>query len=170
MVLRMTRRRQWKRLCLGRTSLYRFQHRFLCFPRVVHTSSACLDDSSGNGKSLFVCKKPCFALEQGMSKVSAVENIIRELHGPVDTMLSRFVERQNLKRALLLVLFMLMLMPVCRLSQCQRNHQDRQMRCGRLLESAGSNVGSDIKTSFPSTNASTAFFSSSVGQSYPTIF
>ena len=35
----------------------------------------------GNGKSLFVYKKPCFTkLEQGMSKVSAVENIIRELH------------------------------------------------------------------------------------------
>ena len=89
MVLRMTRRRQWKRLCLGRTSLYRFQRRFLRFPRVVRTSSACHDDSSGNGKSLFVCKKPCFAkLDQGMSKVSAVENIIRELHGPVDAMLS----------------------------------------------------------------------------------
>ena len=82
-VLRMTRRRQWKRLCLGRTSLYRFEfeRRFLRFPRVVRTSSACRDDSSGNRKSLFFCKKPCFAkLEQGMSKVSAVENIIRESH------------------------------------------------------------------------------------------
>ena len=82
-VLRMTRRRQWKRLCLGRTSLYRFEfeRRFLRFPRVVRTSSACRDDSSGNGKSLFFCKKPCLAkLEQGMSKVSAVENIIRESH------------------------------------------------------------------------------------------
>ena len=38
----------------------------------------------GNGKSLFVCKSVC----QGTSKVSAVENIIRELHGPVDAMLS----------------------------------------------------------------------------------
>ena len=85
----MTRRRQWKRLCLGRTSLYRFQRRFLRFPRVVRTSSACHDDSSGNGKSLFVCKKLCFAkLEQGMSKVNAVENIISGLHGPVDAMLS----------------------------------------------------------------------------------
>ena len=81
-----------------------------------------------------------------MSKVSAVENIIRELHGPVDTMLSLCgtAEPEKGTRTLLLVLFILMLMPVRRLSQCQRNHQGKQMRCGRLLESAGSDVGIDI--------------------------
>ncbi len=42
-----------------------------------------------DGKLLFVCKKPCFAkLEQGMSKVTAVENIIRELHGPAGATIS----------------------------------------------------------------------------------
>jgi hypothetical protein len=38
-----------------------------------------------DGQTLFVCKKPCFSkLEQGMSKVTAVETIVRDLRGPAD--------------------------------------------------------------------------------------
>ena len=44
---------------------------------------------SSDGKPLFVCKAPCFAkLEQGMSKVIAVEKIIRDLHGPTGATLA----------------------------------------------------------------------------------
>ena len=42
-----------------------------------------------DGKPLFLCKQPCFAkLEQAMNKVSAVEKIIRDLHGPVGATLA----------------------------------------------------------------------------------
>ena len=42
-----------------------------------------------DGQWLFVCKKPCFSkLEQGMNKVSAVENILRDLRGPADATLT----------------------------------------------------------------------------------
>ena len=42
-----------------------------------------------NGKPLFLCRHPCFAkLERAMNKVSAVEKIIRNLHGPVGATLA----------------------------------------------------------------------------------
>ena len=42
-----------------------------------------------NGKPPFLCRHPCFAkLERAMNKVSAVEKIIRDLHGPVGATLA----------------------------------------------------------------------------------